>query len=389
MIKKMNFIFCAFTLRKLPNFYTSIINDLNNELILLNEDGDPLNITNKVLVIEDVPRYFKVAQSLLPREVGMKTLKQYPGFLINFDGINDLDQYLSSQFGRSSRYKLRRSIKKLESCFDIRYKMFHGQMSKEEYDFIFEEFYRLLAIRSAEKGIKNNRNLKTKAVYYELVYPMILDKKASFYVIYDRNIPIDICLNFHLDNVIFQFIRTYDIDYSKFNTGYIDLMKQIEWCIAKNIKFISFSKGDFYWKRRWCNTVYDYDYHVLYDKRSLKTVIKANLFCYKMRLWQILREKNIIKWYHNNIRDKRLKILASLHKNPEFKIFDFDKKINPNEIERVEYGDQDYISLKRVINEFLFEYNENEKNVRLYKLIEIPSSYLLCGKKEQKSIHLV
>ncbi len=201
--------------------------------------------------------------------------------------------------------------------------------------------------------------------------------------------PIDIFLNFHLDNVIFQFIRTYDIDYSKFNTGYIDLMKQIEWCIEKNIKFISFSKGDFYWKRRWCNTVYDYDYHVLYDKRSFKTVIKANLFCYKMRLWQVLREKNIIKLYHIHIRDKRRKLRSSSHKNPDFKISDIDKNVKPDAIERIEYGQQDYISLKRVINEFLFEYNENEKNVRLYKLIEIPSSYLLCGKKEQISIRLV
>jgi len=40
--------------------------------------------------------------------------------------------------------------------------MFYGEMSKEAYDFIFDEFFRLLEIPSVEKEIIDNENVKNQ-----------------------------------------------------------------------------------------------------------------------------------------------------------------------------------------------------------------------------------
>ncbi|MBM1106750.1 GNAT family N-acetyltransferase [Aurantibacter crassamenti] len=328
-------------------------------------------------MVEDVPGYFKIEEAELPKNVSQWRIKQYPGFLINFEGVNSLNEYLAVRFGRSSRYKLRREQKKLEQCFDITYKMYFGEISRSEYDFIFDEFYKLLAIRSLEKGIKNNVNISQRDHYQEIVYPMILNKKASFYIIYNGKMPIDICLNFHLNNVIFQYIRTYDIAYSKFNTGYTDLMKQIEWCIANEVKLISFSKGDFYWKRRWCNTVYDYDFHIFFKSTSIVAAIKASIFWCKRGARQFLREKKVIEWYHA----KRDKYSKSESHNSQFEITKITSIADLEKLEKIDYNLDSLSALKRTIFEFLYDTEENEADIVTYQEIENNNNFIVAGKK--------
>ncbi len=379
-MKTLNFVLETFTKGELPPFYTSISNTYNNEFVFKLEKEEVFTLfKKKALVVEDVPGYFQIQSKSLPKGIKLRSLKFYPGFLINFEGVESLDAYLNSRFGKNSRYKLRRDQKKLESSFDIRYKMYFGDISKVTYNLIFEEFYRLLEIRSLEKGIKKNRNLKTKKFYYQLVYPMILEKKASFYVIYNGAMPIDICLNFHIHNTIFQFIRTYDINYSKFNTGYIDLMKQIEWCLLNDIKLISFSKGDFYWKRRWCNTVYDYEYHVFYDSKHLVTALNTKIYYYKKRFKQYVREKNVIAFYHSKkewlIKHmSQFKNTSWIEKTP----LTYDEKVN--NIEKLDINSRKYAFLKKSVFDFLYEHTiEKEKDLETYLLKDCANSYLIVG----------
>ncbi|MGS0527559.1 GNAT family N-acetyltransferase [Zobellia nedashkovskayae] len=217
-----NFFFDAYTKKQLPTYYRQLQNKYTDDIVFNNANNEEFQLPETAFVVKDVPEYFKVTTKELPKNIERQTLIQYPGFLINFKNVSSLSDYLNERFGKSSRYKLRREQKKLEQCFDIRYEMYFGTIDKNEYDFIMDEFYRLLELRSLEKGIKDNVNLTTQHFYRANVYQMILDKKASFYIIYNGKMPIDICLNFHMKDVIFQYIRTYDIDYSKFNTGYTE-----------------------------------------------------------------------------------------------------------------------------------------------------------------------
>ena len=304
-------------------------------------------------------------------------MKHYPGFLIDFNGVKDLSQYLNQRFGKSSRYKLRREQRKLEHCFNISYKMYFGEMSQEEYDFIFEEFYKLLAVRSIEKGIENNVNFKYKSQYYERVHQMILDKDASFFVIYNGKKPID-------ENTLFQYIRTYDIAYSKFNTGYTDLMKQIEWCLENNVKSISFSKGDFYWKRRWCNTVYDYDYEIFYNVRSIKAILTVNrLRLIKVSI-QLLREMNVIKMYHA-FKDKR-RLANTPEPKSKIELLESDHNFSSPKLTLIDLYAKQYDEYRRLVFEFLYQSNEQQKDISAYAIKNETNFFFVKGKNNNAKI---
>ena len=374
-IETLNFVTELYAKRQLPHIYTDISNIYSDDLISnnLNKSENDYDL----LVVEDLPRYLKISRGNKPNHIKSYSLKQYSGFLINFKDVKSLSDYLNQRFGRTSRYKLRREQRKLEYCFNVSYKMHFGEMSKTEYDFVFEEFYKLLEIRSIEKGIIGNANLKYKDEYYKRVHQMIIDKEASFFVIYNGVSPIDICLNFHIKNTIFQYIRTYDVAYSKFNTGYTDLMKQIEWCIEKKVDSISFSKGPYYWKQRWCNTIYDYDYEVFYNKHSLKAIISATKFRFVKTLKQVTRELGVIEKYHN-FKEQRRKALIpkSTHK---VEILDSDEDFKTSNLIRFNYYSTEYNELRRLIYEFLYNYDEKEKDIILYKISDVPHSYLIKG----------
>jgi len=370
-----------FLLDKLPEFYKTLSSEYSNDFHFTNDDSCIRKPKNNFILVKDIPRYVNIEGKYLPKNIKLITVEQYSGFLINFKSVDSVDTYLKSRFGNTSRYKLRRSIKKLEACFDISYKMYFGDISKKEYDFVFEEFFRLLQLRSIEKGILDNRNIKRKNYYYKLVYPLILKKKASFFIIYNGSNPIDICLNFHVNNIVYQLIRTYDINYSKFNTGYIDLIKQIEWCINNNISFINFSYGDFYWKRRWCNTIYKYDYNIFYNSKSIKSTAKTFIYVTKIKIKHVLREKGLMAKYHemkrkiNNIFNSAKKLEIETH------IIDFKKEVNVET--EIYFYKANYNFLKRSIYEFLFNFNEKEKDIKIYNLMNNSNEYLIVGKENK------
>jgi len=370
-----------FLLDKLPGHYKNLNTDFSNDFYYKNDNENIKYPKNDILIVKDIPRYFNVKQQNLPKNIKTIKVEQYSGFMIGFESIESVDAYLKTRFGNSSRYKLRRSIKKLEACFNISYKIYYGNISKQEYDFIFEEFFELLHTRSIEKGIFDNFQIKRKNFYYNLVYPLILKRKASLFVIYNGKSPIDVCLNFHNKNFVYQLIRTYDINYSKFNTGYIDLIKQIEWCIDNKVSFINFSYGDYYWKRRWCNTVYKYDYHVFYNSKSIKSTSKAFLFITEYKIRHLLREKGLIDKYHD-IKSK-IKNKFNTTKSIEIEIInvDFKKKIAIES--EIDFYKTIYNFLRRSIYEFLFNFNEKEKGLKVYKLINHSNDYLVVGEENK------
>ena len=381
-MNSLNFFFSAYTKESLPSYYKSLLNSYTQELVFTNSKEEKFQLPASSFVVEDIPSYFTVKKDVLPKDIGCLSIKQYPGFLINFENVKSLPDYLNERFGKTSRYKLRREQKKLEQCFDIRYQMYFGAIEKPEYDFLMDEFYRLLELRSLEKGIKDNINLATQDFYRAHVYQMILDKKASFYVIYNGKMPIDICLNFHMKDVIFQYIRTYDIDYSKFNTGYTDLMKQIEWCISNKIKLITFSKGDFYWKRRWCNTVYDYHYEIFFLKKSLIGRLKASSYYLLKALKQYVREKGLIEKYHD-YQSKRKNSQELNSELPKIKHTNIPFHTEIKNIESINFKSSEFDFLRRNIYDFLYESDEKESEINVYSILDQSDSYLVIGKNSK------
>ena len=72
---------------------------------------------------------------------------------------------------------------------------------------------------------------------------MILEKKATLFIIYDGEKPIGIMLNFMSNNILFGTMSVFDIAYAKYNVSSVNIMKLIEWCLNNHIKFLDFQRG--------------------------------------------------------------------------------------------------------------------------------------------------
>lgn len=377
-IEKVDFLESIFSFNKLPTFYKAINSDFTKKLNYSNPNNNFPNV-KKATVVKDIPSYASLRTKCLPKNIKQLNIEYYKGFAINFDGIDNLQSYLKSRFGNTSRYKLRRSIKKLESAFNISYKMYFGDISQDEYDYVFNEFFKLLKIRSIEKGILDNENLHKKEYYQTLVFPLIKEKKASLFVIYNNKKPIDICLNFHVGSIVFQLIRTYDICYSKFNTGYIDLIKQVEWCLENNIRFITFSYGDYYWKRRWCNYEYNYYFNIFFNKNSFKSSLNAFIQFLNLKLRHKLREHGLIDKFHELKEEISNKINPNI--TPEIIITNIDYDISKELKEQLNMDEPKHLLLKKHAFDFLFNFNEKENDIKLYSLKNRQNDYVVLGKK--------
>ena len=170
---------------------------------------------NKTFLVYDVPEYFNVEKLNTSNESSLRLKKvfQYQGFLMNISNFENFDSYIKTQFKTQNKRYIRWShINRLEDCFNISYQFFYGEMDDAEYDFIFDHFYRLLDIRFSGKRTNYHHLKSEKWNYYkELVLPNIRERKASFLVIYDNEIPIGINLNFHSDDTLFKAITVYDL----------------------------------------------------------------------------------------------------------------------------------------------------------------------------------
>ena len=356
---------------------------------VLNADEAIKDFKNKVYLIYDVPNYFNLTTSIKQKRLGLLKVKQYPGFGVQLENFTDLKNYLATTFSKSSLQKLNRYQRRLEQCFDIDYKMFYGAIEKVEYDHIFEHFKFLLTKRFDDKQITNNNLDPAEWEFYkEVVYPLILEKKASLYVIYNKQTPISIRLSYYNDNISFDAITTFDIDYAKFHLGKISILKILEWSFEKELKFFDFSKGYFDYKESWGTIKYDFEYHIYYDKKSFAATVLANSIAFLFKTKQFLRDKKL---------NEKLHQFTYLFKNKTSSLYPTIKDlseeqyvINEQNLEEVTLnGDLSY--LKKHRNDFLFLSSAHLNQVKVYKVIDANKNgkelvFLFRSERQQKLI---
>ncbi|WP_420600860.1 GNAT family N-acetyltransferase [Flagellimonas sp.] len=333
----------------------------------------------KVCLIYDAPTYFNIEIKTDSTTLKVHRIKQYPGFLISLNDFNGFDDYFTTTFRKSSRYKLKKYKRKLELCFDIQYKMLFGDISKEEYDSVFGYFKELLEKRFAYKKVTNN-NLDNKewSFYLDVAYPMILEKKASLFVIYANSVPIGVTLNYFSDSILFDAITVFDMDYSKFHLGSVTIMKLIEWCFENNIETFDFSKGYFDYKKRWATKTYPFEYHIYYDSESMisKTIAYGIKSFYTLK--QSLRDRNINEKLH------KLTFWCRNLINPDDSRITYEFKSVKDEVsmesaDRINIDLPENQFLKPMVFDFLYVENESFSQLKLYRLENKTKSYLLEG----------
>ncbi len=345
------------------------------------------DLKGKVLLIYDVPTFFGLTETTQNR-IKKHKIKQYPGFLINLEPYNDLNEFMVGTFKKSSRYKLKKYKYKLETCFEINYKMFYGEISKKEYNFVFEAFKNLLTKRFDDKQESNNNLDKQEwDFYYEVAYPMILEKKASLFVIYSGQIPIGVTLNYFSDEILFDAITVFDIDYSKFHLGSVTIMKLIEWSIEQKIKIFDFSKGYFDYKKRWASEAYNFEYHILYDSKSIIASMLALFLKQYFTTKQFLRDKKINEKLHRityMLRNKSNKNESNI----KFEFLNIEEEYKKEELTEVDFKSKDNGFLIPIIFDFLYLNNELQKKLKVYKLPSNNSQFLFFGKEKRVRVKM-
>ncbi|WP_349351476.1 MULTISPECIES: GNAT family N-acetyltransferase [unclassified Flagellimonas] len=346
-------------------------------------------IKNKTLLIHDVPSYFNCPKHIPKKSLRLKKIRQYPGFLIELEGFDSLGDFMLKKFKKSSRYKLNKYKKRLTQCFDIQYKMFTGEIAEKDYHTIFKQFRTLLEKRFEDKGEHNNNLDKQEWEFYKkVVLPMIKESKAGLFVIQDHGMPIAITLVYFSKDIIFDAITVFDIDYSKFHLGSVNIMFLIEWGIAKNYKILDFSKGYFDYKVRWSTKKYDFEYHILYNPKSTISRTKAFFLTTFFKTKQYLRDKGInrvlnkVRFALKNSGDHKPQKDGKIPSNPIFEDYDVMDAVDIVEIDRYDP------KIKKVLFDFLYLYGENSQDVNIFKLEEKENQFLLKGKKTSKIISL-
>lgn len=360
------------------NFTKGISYSLNAQKII--------NFKKSVILIYDVPAYFDLDITSIPAKVKLHKIKQYPGYLVELHKYKDLSDYFQKTFSKKTKDKLNRYQKRLELCFNIKYKMFYGDISIEEYDFIFDRFKKLLEKRFADKQeINNNLNLEEWAFYYDVAFQMILEKKASLFVVYEDFNPIAVTLNYLSENILFHAITVFDIDYSKFHLGKIAMTNLFLWCFERGIKCFDFSKGYYEYKTHWANKKYNFEYHLYFDKTSIRSTLIGFTIKKYFELKQYLREKGLNKKLHELtfwFKKNEFGNVAS----SSFSLSEITKEYHNSELSEIKPLSKEFIALKSAINEFLFLNSESVYDLKVMKVLNNKSVYLFKGKKVSKSI---
>ncbi|OIQ27494.1 MAG: hypothetical protein BM564_12020 [Bacteroidetes bacterium MedPE-SWsnd-G2] len=341
----------------------------------------------KVFLIYDVPSYFDKEHQNNEGSLGsikIDKVFQYQGFLMNLKDFESKEEYIKEQFKTHNKRYIRWShINRLEACFNVSYRFFYGDMTDSEYKLVFNKFYQLLIERFQGKGTNyHHLNEQKWAFYRELVLPMIRNKEASFFVIYDNNMPIGVNLNYHAENTLFKAITVFDVDYSKFSIGKLSVLKILDWCFENGYQVSDFSKGDFDYKRIWSNTIYDFHYHVLYDSSSLVSLMlgKGLVSFLKTKLW--LREKGVNRLYRKVIfRLKGNSVRTLSHGELNYKVKPIGQNDEVMVSETVDLNTVDNQFLKRYVYDFAFKNPEPLANITVHKTSTSNASYVIKGSK--------
>lgn len=347
----------------------------------------------KVFLVYDVPEYFGTRGSTdqnMERDTALGTLhdikglgshrsKQYPGFLIDLAGFKDTNDYLAKTFSKSSRYKLKKYKKRFEASFDVRYVMYRGDMEKDRYDDIFHTFKKLLEKRFDDKQITNN-NLHPREwrFYHEVTYPLLLENRASLFVIYNGETPVGVTLNFFSEDILFDAITVFDIDYAKFHLGSITIMALLDWSLENQMSIFDFSKGYFDYKTRWATKKYDFEYHILYDSSSLRarTLAQSLKAFFDFKQW--LRNKKINEKLHR--LTYRLSNKTPMKRvDSTYSFSEVQEKNPPSLGEQLLVEDLSNAHLRPMVFDFLYLNDEHFDKIKVYSALTGNSEYYLIG----------
>ncbi|XMO86099.1 GNAT family N-acetyltransferase [Algibacter sp. AS12] len=334
-------------------------------------------IEQKNISIQIVPEYLNISYQ---DHLTNKVINEYRlGYASKLKGFKDINSYVRSQYGKNVKPILK-NIKRLEMCFNVNYVFYHGEIEKAEYILLMEALRNMLIKRFKQRNDANYR-LGEWEKLVESTYKLIKIKKASLFVIYNNNEPIQINVQYHFKDILIGSIASYNIDYQVFGLGNTGVYKQIEWCIENNYSIYDQGHGDLEYKRRWSNLIYNFKHHVVYNKSDLKPIIISNIEVLKVRLKAFLRKKQAVETL-KKIKSNFSKGAQSIKTSEKsFEVLEFDNlKDEIKTFALINWRAPEYQFLMKNICNFLYYKFEHYNNIEIYQHKSESKTFVIKGK---------
>jgi hypothetical protein len=383
ILKKEDFYNSYFQKDKTFEYYSKI-DYIHNNKIFYNK----ASTTNKqkAYAISLFPNYFH--PELLNNSYNIKKTvqKNLNGYAILTNEYNNIIEYLQNNIKSKTREPILRRIKRLESCFNIEYKLFHGNISKELYDTALSKLKEMLLSRFAQK--KDSTEVLDKWEHYEkTTFEAVKNKTASLFMIYANNEIIGISINYHIKDIFIGHIFCYDINFSKFSLGNTMVYKLLEWCFEKKYSMLDMGNGDLEYKQIWCNLTYNYEYHFIYKKKSIPGFILAHSEILKIKIKNTLKHYKIDKVYAYIKKALKGTTIPDANLPFNYTIEPFNlESINLSGTTKIDFSKSPHLHMKKPINDFLYTEQEHIDNLEVFVINE--TNYILKGTKKANKIIL-
>lgn len=309
------------------------------------------------------------------------------GYAIFLKEETTVTQYMQTQFNSKKRNIINRYVKRLEHCFDITYKLYHGAITKKDYHDVMQALFSMIQKRFEERN-EIHKNSNEQQYLLDTTYDKIQTKKASLFVIYNKNQPIEISLNYHFDKILFSYISSYHIDYSKFGLGHVEIYKQVDWCAKNGYVLFEMGVGGMDYKRRWSNKIYQYNQYIAYKQDTFINTTNAKVKINIYRIKEFLKSKGI-----NEIIPK-LKARCSKRHRVNSKAYHRDSIVKTDMLEnnildfkQIDLNNNQYTSLKRVFNDFLYTTQEHQSKAVIYQTNQT-NTFLISSPGFSQKIHI-
>jgi|GEM_PF-1016032 len=386
------FLELFFKEKTFPWFYQKITNNYIDSIVYTKANTAAKGSKIETCIVYDIPSYLEIESSLQNTDLEEIKIPLYNGYAVYLANHSTCDAFLNDQVGKSRTNKLRRHQNRLDLSIAPTYTMYYGSIDKKEYTRLFKELKRITAIRFTQKE-EHNFELPYLNYYEEIMYQMIFNKKASIYVIYDKDKPINITLNFIDGETMLHFNSCFDVDYNMFNLGHLNTIKHLRWCYDNGIQLFDMGRGDFFHKRQWVNKTYLYQEQIIYNSKSWTATLKAKktVLQHKFRfiIIGILKKFNFHLLYGKFITFKyRLSQPKNTVTTPVYKVVNNCEIPQKDILVQIEYLAKEYQFLLFYINDFLHKNFEKNTNITVYKEDGIPPTFYIKGEKKSQKISL-
>lgn len=393
-LKKINFLSALFEQNKVSNIYKSLEYAFNEALVYESNSHNELILQQQSPVEINIafPQYLKPNFNYFNNQYSLKKITQRfqncYGIILPVQ-LQSPVEYLKSKFSTNSRVRILKKMKRLEASYNITYKVYFGHIEKNNYDNLITITHEMLSRRFEQRN-DTNYVLNSWEKYKELLFHLINTKKASLFVIYNNDKPIQVSVNFHYQKTLFFYILAHNIDYSQFGLGNIAVYKGVEWCIENKYQYLDMGNGELEYKKRWCNYNYQLETHIYYNKNSMKAYTIAN--CELL----IIKVKNVLKTVINSTLYSKLKtsILTIKKSKKPTDITEYtsekitDLKHYNNNLKGIDNEiDTHFKHINKPICDFIYATREHVNNISVFKILNEKNSFIIKGLDSILKIH--